>query len=551
MVIPPFYRPQFWRRFGKFIGLFCLCCLFIISCRSVQVPEASPAATTGSPAGSRITIGTTANARTLDPADAYESWAGNLLYNLGDRLYTYELGTTTLKPQLATALPQVSADGLTYTIPVRQGVVFHDGTAFNAAAMAFSLNRFMQNGGQPAFLLADTIADVQATGDYELTIKLKRPFAAFPAMLAFSGACAVSPKAYEIGANKFKPASFVGTGPYRLVRNGSDSLQLDAFDQYWGDRPINQGINVQRFSSPANLYNAFRTGAVDVAYQTLDLDQVRSLREGANASGWQVIEGRGDGIYYLTLNLKSKPLDQLAVRQALAALVDRPLLQERVFQGQVEPLYSLIPTSLDTYQPVFKNEYGDGNFAKAQAALAQAGYSKAQPLTVELWYRSNLTSNELVATTLKALVAQKLEGAMRLELKSVESATAYQNLDKGAYPLFILDWTPDFLDPDNYIQPFMACSQGSAMAGCQEGATKSQGSFYYSDRVNQLIEQERKEQNPAVRQKLFLELQTILAQDVPFIPLWQNKEYLFAQKGLQGVRLEATQKVPFATLQKS
>jgi len=155
-----------------------------------------------------------------------------------------------------------------------------------------------------------------------------------------------------------------------------------------------------------------------------------------------------------------------------------------------------------------------------------------------------------VATTLKALAKLKLDGWLQLDLKSVESATAYQNLDKGAYPMFILDWTPDFLDPDSYVQPFMDCTKGSVAAGCEAGSAKLQGSFYYSDRVNALILQERRETNPTQRQQIFTELQDILAAEVPFIPLWQNKEYLFVQKGVQGGRLEVTQKVPFWTLQK-
>ena len=162
-----------WRSLGKFLGLFSLCCFLAISCASRQAtqPTGSPAANR---TGDRIVLGTTAKVRTLDPADAYDIWAGNLLYNLGDRLYTYEPGTTNLKPQLATALPEVSADGLTYKIPLRQGVVFHDGTPFNAEAMAFSLRRFIENGGQPSFLLSDTVESVEATGANELTIQLKK-----------------------------------------------------------------------------------------------------------------------------------------------------------------------------------------------------------------------------------------------------------------------------------------------------------------------------------------------------------------------------------------
>lgn len=525
----------------RFWGLVCLCALLIIGCQR-SAPEQPTEA-------GRLVLGTTATIRTLDPADAYEIFSGNLLYNLGDRLYTYETGTTYLKPQLAKALPTISQDGLTYTIPLRQGVVFHDGTPFNAEAMAFSLNRFIQNGGAPAFLLADAIETIKATAADELTIRLKQPFVAFPSLLAFSGACAVSPKAYTIGEGSFQPESFVGTGPYKLTYYGNDSLQLTAFDQYWGSKPANQGINVQFFSSPANLFNAFRTGAVDVAYQTLALDQIRVLREQATTVGWQVVERSGSGIDYLTLNLKSPPLDRLEVRQAIAAVMNRPLLQERVFQGQIDPLYSLIPSLMPEQRPVFQ-QYGDNNAEKARALLQQAGYSPTNPLRVEFWYRSNLGNDQLAAMTLKASVKRQIGDLLQLELKSVESTTAYQNLDKGLYPMFLLDWTPDFFDADTYIQPFLECTKGSAQAGCEEGSSLLQGSFYYSDRANQLIADSRKETNPETRKRLFEQLQTIVAQEVPFIPLWQNKDYLFAQKGIQGASLEVTQKVPFWMLKK-
>jgi peptide/nickel transport system substrate-binding protein len=537
-----------WKHIGKVLGLLCLCGLFLIGCGRSGDQRGSPSPTT---AGSnRITLGTTAKIRTLDPADAYEIFAGNVLYNLGDRLYTYELGTTNLKPQLATELPKISSDGLVYTIPLRQGVVFHDGTPFNAKAMAFSLERFIKNGGRPAFLLADTIESIEPAGDNELTIRLKKPFTPFPSLLAFSGACAVSPKAYQVGSGKFQPTTFIGTGPYKLAQFGSDSVRLDAFNQYWGDKPANQGIDIRTFTSGANLFNAFRTKAVDVAYQSLDSNQTKTLKQGGERGNWQVIAGPGNVVSYLALNVKAQPLDNTAVRQAVAAMMNRPLLQQRVFQGQADPLYSLIPTVFDVNKPVFKDQYGDGNAAVIQALLSKAGYSPAKPLKLNLWYRSNVPSDAPVATTLKAFAQRELGGAVQIELSSVESATAYQNRSKGIYPIFLSDWYGDFFDPDGYIQPFLACAEGSVTAGCKEGGSQSQGSFYYSDRVNQLIDQERQEQNPAKRKQIFAEIQDILAEDVPFVPLWQNEDYAFAQQGINGVRLEPTQQFIFAPMKK-
>ena len=538
----------FSRKFlTKWIGLFCLFCLILVSCSSQQrISSSSPSSSDNG----RITIGTTLKLRTLDPADAYEVISGNILYNLGDRLYDYEIGTNQLIPKLATALPTLSSDGLTYTIPIRKGVLFHDQTPFDAAAMEFSIKRFIQNAGSPSSLLADTIDTVQATGDYELTIKLKKPFAAFPSLLAFSGITAVSPQFYEIGEGKFKPNEFVGTGPYKLKSLGIDVIRLDAFDQYWGEKPANRGVDIQRFSSSSNLFNAFRSSAVDIAYLSLNPDQISSLQKGAEAGNWQMISANGNTINYLLINVKSEPLNRIEVRQALAALINRSIINERVLQNQGEKLFSLIPTTFSDYKPTFYLKYGDGNIEKAKQLLTQAGYTPENPAIVELWYASNSSNKGFLGLTLKALADRDLGGLLKLQLNSVESTTAFKYLEEGIYPTFILDWYADFLDADNYIQPFLECSQGSVETGCVKGSSQYQGSFYYSDRMNQLIAQQRQEQNPEARKLIFQEIQELLAEDVPYIPLWQDKTYVFAQNGIDNIRLQLTQQLPFWTIKK-
>ncbi|NER36105.1 MAG: peptide ABC transporter substrate-binding protein [Oscillatoria sp. SIO1A7] len=528
----------------KWISLFLISCFLALSCGGTPTADLPPA----NRQSDRITIGTTGKVRTLDPADAYDLASGILLENMGDRLYRYQPGTDKLQPQLATELPTISSDALTYTIPLRQDVVFHDGTPFNAEAMAFSLRRFMENGGQPSFLLTKAVASVAVTSEYEITIQLKQPFAAFPKLLTFFGTCAVSPQYYGKDG-EFKPDSFAGTGPYKLAKLGTDSVKLDIFEEYWGEKPANKGVDIQRFSSAANLYNAFRTGLVDVAYDTLDPNQIRSLEELAPEKGWQAIATSGNFISYWLLNVKEPPLDNPKVRQALAAIVDRSLLIERVNSGQAEPLYSMIPTYFDAYQPVFQERYGDkGNPAKAKELLAEAGYSSANPLKLELWYPTDSPVRGLLASALKAIAQQQLDGMLELELNSVEFTTSTANRAKGVYQTFLMNWFADFFDPDNYTQPFLACSKGDPSTGCESGGSKSLGSFYYSDRANQLIDRQRKELNPEARNAIFGELQELLADEVPYIPLWQNKDYAFAQKGITGVTLNPSQLFPLAEI---
>lgn len=529
----------------SWLGLFCLCALLVIGCGRSGHQGKAPA-----DASQRIVLGTTAKIRTLDPADTYDVFAGNVLYNLGDRLYTYEPGTSILKPQLARELPQISADGLVYRIPLRQGVLFHDGTRFDAKAMVFSLERFIKNGGQPSSLLAGRVDTIKATADNELEIRLKKPFVAFPALLTFSGLCAVSPQAYQIGEGKFEPSSFVGTGPYKLIQFGTDSLRLAPFEQYWAAKPSNPGIDIQSFSSGANLFNAFRTGAVDIATQSLDSIQTQALIERQNQGKWQAISGPSNVITLLSVNLQQPPWNQLASRKALAAMFNRQVVKDRVFQGQADPLFSLIPSIFAVSEPVFEQRYGDGNPEQARALLTQAGYSPQNPLLINLWYRSNVSSDVLAAATFKAVIERDWGDTVTVALDSVESATAYQNLDKGVYPLFMLDWYGDFYDPDNYIEPFLSCEKGSPPSSCQAGGSYSWGSFFYSDRANQLIDQQRQETDPGKRQRMFNQLQQILGEQVPFIPLWQSKSYIFARQGVRGVKLEPTQQFAFWPIRK-
>jgi peptide/nickel transport system substrate-binding protein len=504
-----------------------------------------------------ISVGTTQKPRTLDPADAYELRSIALIRNLSDRLYTYDPGSTELKPQLATALPKVSADGLTYTIPLRTGIVFHDGTPFNAAAMVFSLERFIQNKGKPSFLLADRVDTIIATGTHEVTIKLKQPFAAFPSMLAFPGTCALSPKAYKIKAGEFEANIFVGTGPYTLAEYGTDRVKLVAFDRYWGQKPLNRGVNVQIFNNnSANLYNSFRTGAVDVAFQSLEPDQVKVLEAGAKAGNWQSIAIDGSVTSYLILNVLQKPLDNPLVRQAVAAMIDRPTINERILYGQGKPLYSIVPDTFAVSQPVFKNTYGDGNIPKVKQLLTQAGFSPQKPAIIEIWYPSGSASRRLTAGFLRAYAQQKLGGMLEFKPNTIESASFFKYASKNVYQSTLQDWYPDFLDPDNFVQPFLECpkvlinKQGVKQNGCGEGASQSQGSFYHSDRMNQLITDQGKESDPTKRKQIYAEIQTKLVEDVPLIPLWQTKDFVFAKKGMSGIKIDPLQNLLYAEMKK-
>ncbi|MGB3767485.1 MAG: ABC transporter substrate-binding protein [Phormidesmis sp.] len=541
-------RRGFLVRIGQYAGLFALCLTLAVSCRGGGGSQ--PAADLGT--GDRVSMGTTLSAGSLDPADAYETFPGILLYNLGDRLYTYTPGTTDLVPQLATELPTISADGITYTIPLRDDVTLHDGTPFTAEVMAFSMQRFIENGGRPADLLSSKVAEVSAASPTELVIKLKAPVASFTSLLTFSGITPVSPEAYEIGAGNFKPSVFIGSGPYKLSEYSSSVIRLDANENYWGEQPANDGIDIQIFTSAANLYNSFVSGGLDVAYQTLDPDQISKLEADAPGNNWTVIEAGATVVDYLSLNQKIAPFDNLDARKAVAAMVDRPLIVERAFKDQADPSYSLIPTSFsDVSEPVFEEAYGDGNYDEAKKYLTAAGFSESNPMAFEVWYPSSSTPRSIAAQTIKQSIEQNLPGLVNVTVNTAESATLFGNIADGVYPSVMLNWYADYFDPENFVQPFLSCENGSEATLCKAGESQSSGSFYYSDKANQLVAEQNAESDPDKRNAIFKQLQELMAADVPYIPLWQVKDYVFTTSAVSAVDIQPNQQLLLWQIEKA
>jgi peptide/nickel transport system substrate-binding protein len=545
------------RRFLAWFAIALITITALFSCTNGKIISSGNRLGISDRTDERIVLGTTSKIRTLDPADANEFFISNVFYNTLERLYTYKEGSNEIVPQLASAMPKVSEDGLIYTVPVRTGIKFHDRTNFNAYTMKFALERFMNSKGAPAYILTDVIEAISAPNEAELVFKLKQPLQFFPKFLAFTGAAAISPQVYKHIKNEktgkllFLPDKLVGTGPYQVTQFVEGSyLRLDSFPDYWGRKSANRGIDIQFFSSNANLLNAFKTGAVDVAFQTLTPTQVKSVETNAKQNGWTIASAQGATILYMVLNTQQAPLNDVRVRQALAAAIDRPLLESRIFFNQRAPLYSLIPSAFAESKPVFEQKYGNGNGKLSRQLLEAAGYSDDKPAQISIWYPPKYGGNgDLIASTLRASIQKNVGKILQIETERVENTVGYAFLDKGVYPAYLLDWVPDILDPDNYIKPFLECEEAEGDR-CKKGGSQFQGSFYNNPIMNDLIAKQRKESDSVKRSQILQNIQEILAQDVPFIPLWQNKEYAFAQKGVEGVKIEPNQQLPYWNISK-
>ena len=492
----------------------------------------------------RLVVASKNRVDTVDPAGGYTFGAMQLLSAIGDPLYAIN-ARGQLEPRLALAPPQVSADGLTARVELRQGVRFHDGTPFNAAAMVFTLERFLAIG-KLSYLLGDRVSGVRAVGPYTLELTLKRPFSALAELLSAVMLTPLSPSAYRNHRKSFLNDRFVGTGPYRLSFFTNQQQRLEPFAGYWGARAANGGIDLVSLSNSTALFGALQSGEVDVLLSTsLEIDQQAALRRSATAGKLQEGSGPALEIGYLTLLTDQPPLNDPRLRQAVAYSLDRATISRRVTLGLRPPLRDLVPPSLKGSDPTAWPSYSP---ARARALYRQAGYCQGKRLSLPLTFRSNIPADRMFALTWQAQLRQDLGDCVELEVTGMEATTAYRQLGEGAFPLILLEWMGDFPDADNYLVPLLGCEEARGER-CLKGASAASGSFWAKPGLQQELERSASLTGPA-RAAQLRRIQRQTAAANPYLPVWLVAPRAWAQRNVSQPRFDGSGRLLLQELNK-
>lgn len=470
-----------------------------------------------------LTVASAGKITSLDPAQASTFDVLQLLSALGDTLYRLN-AKGQLEPRLAAAHPTISDGGLTISIPLRNDVLFHDGTRFDAAAMAFSLQRFLRIGTLN-YVVGGRIAAIETPAPYVLRLRLTRPSSSLDGLLTSINLTPISPTAYSENKDTFLNKKFVGTGPYRLTSFQSQQQRLEPFADYWSTPSSNSGIDFINLSNSTALFGALRSGEVDVLLSnSLDEDQRRLLHQLASQGKLREGEGAPLEIGYITLLSNAPPLNKAILRKALAYSLNRKLISERVSYGMRKPLRSLIPPSLPGGEQEFWPSYAP---EKARELLKEAGYCKNKQLILPLTFRSNVPADKLLALTWQAQVAQDLADCLRINIDGVESTTVYRQLGEGAFQAVMLDWRGAYPDPEAYLVPLLSCEKAKGLI-CEAGEAAISGSFWTKPglenalrRSDQLRGHKRLQQIRAVERQA--------ADGAAYLPLWLVTPRAWAQ----------------------
>ncbi|MFQ5711387.1 MAG: ABC transporter substrate-binding protein [Candidatus Geothermarchaeales archaeon] len=461
----------------------------------------------------------------MDPAKAYDFFSWEVMWNYMEGLLKYKPGTTLLEPGLAESYT-VSPDGLAYTLKIREGLSFTDGTPLDASVVKYSLERVINLNLDPSWLVSEFVDKVDVVDTYTVKITLKDPVSFFPQLMASVPYFPVSPKAYP--ADKAVDST-VGIGPLKITNWIRDvEVDFEANPDYYGAPSKSKNVVIKFFGDATTMRLALQKGSIDVGWRTFRPIDISDFQADPNLN---VIAVPGPYIRYIVINTQfAPPLDNKAVRQALAYATDRKAIADEVFMGTVTPLYSMIPGGMWSHEDVFKDVYGETpNYAKTRELLATIGYNEGNKLPLELWYTpTHYGDTEAdVATVIKA--SWEASGVISVTVKSAEWSTYldYMRMVVGVAPIMLFGWYPDYLDPDDYTTPFL------------DSAVEYRLGSYYSDpEMDELLEAARTTINIEERTKLYKQVQDKLAEDVPHIPIFQGTLYAVTQKNVKGVVLD-------------
>ncbi|MCM1981886.1 ABC transporter substrate-binding protein [Lyngbya confervoides] len=484
--------------------------------------------------------------------DGNSIYAQRQLYNT---LLGTEAGRTDLVPELATNWTS-SEDGRTWTFTLREGLKFHDGTPCNAEAVVFNVQRWWDPEfdfgdrdqgnlyeiwpnlfggfkGDPASILAS----VQAPDPQTVVFQLTTAFAAFPAAISSGYFGIASPTAIRSARSSYgKPSGpAVGTGPFVLQdwRSG-DRLTLTKNQTYWQrDRPRAETLILRFVEDPAARLAQLRSGTLDF---TVDLtpDQRPEIEQDPQL---QSVVRPSLNVGYLALNPSYDPLSKPEVRRALAQSLNKSEIVQAFWGDLGQTDGHFIPPALGDFRAAEVSDY-PYDPAAARQALAQAGYPNGFDL--DLWYmpvsRPYFPNPKPIAEALAAELSQ-IGIRVKLQTKDWGSYLADRNRAPG-FQAFMLGWTADYADPDNFLYAHFG-----------PGSTQDLGG-YQNSQLFTWLNQARSTPDPARRQQLYQNIDQLLFTEALRIPIVHSQPLLAQRSRLRGWQPSPLGSEDFAAVEK-
>lgn len=466
------------------------------------------------------------DAVTLDAADSTDSPSATVISHISETLF--ELTPEgTIEPLLAESY-EVSADGTVWTLRLRQGVTFHDGTPFNAEAVKFNIDRFLDpaNAFQFRFLL-NRVASVEVVDEYTVRFNLSTPFAPFLAHLTHSSVAMQSPTAIERFGEAYRDNP-VGTGPFRFVSwEKGQRIDLATYENYWGEKPGIDGVRFLAVPEGTTRMALVETGEAHVAVR-VPVQDVERLNANPNITVDNTSSVRTIYIYF---NHTLEPFTDVRVRRAINHAVDKELIAEFLLGGAVRPSDAPISPGIFGYTPVGFYEYDP---ELARELLAEAGFPNG--FTTKLYSPSGRYLQDIQIS--EAVQSQLAEVGIIAEIETLEWAAYLEKTREPAgvndVPMAMLGWGTVTGDADYGLFALFHTSE-HVPAG-------SNRSFYSNPLVDALLDEGRTNPDPAVREQIYADAMQIIWDDAAWLFLHSETQLTAIRNEVQGFVVHPTER---------
>ncbi|MEZ2131187.1 MULTISPECIES: ABC transporter substrate-binding protein [unclassified Sinorhizobium] len=468
-----------------------------------------------------LTVMQTETPRSMDPGDQTATYTAAVLDPMYEGLIA-RAPDLSLKPALATEWSSDDA-GLVWTFKLRPGVKFHDGTPFDADAVATNFARHLdtKRGLAASGRLRSFLESVTAVDPMTVQFKLKKPYPAFLALLTTGPCLMVSPAADAAGTIGSKA---VGTGPYKLAEYKSGEYVLEAKNpDYWGGAP--KGADEIKWtwtSEPSVMNMALQTGDADVV-NPLPAAFARQLQANPDM---KVNTSDGSAVFWVSLNTKLKPLDDVRVRQALNYATDRDGLVRAIMQGFATPANSpLAPVTPGYDKSLVPYSY---DIEKAKKLLADAGYPNG--------FEMSTIVQEPEARIGELLQAMWTKIGVKLDVRRMESgvwskAAFADPAGKQADNIgsVIASWSSGVNGADLQFRPLYH-SASSSPAGANLG-------FFNDPKLDALIDKAASTLDETARNAIYVDAQKEVNEQAPHVLLYTTQDLYATRAGVNGVWL--------------
>ncbi|MEV6108139.1 ABC transporter substrate-binding protein [Streptomyces sp. NPDC051940] len=485
----------------------------------------------GGGSGDPVVMGMSDNVTSLDPASGYDVGSWLVFNNVFQSLISFPRGGTVPQPEAAKECGFKDEASKLYVCELQDGLKFSNGNKLTSEDVKYSFERTVKinDANGPGFFF-DSIDKIETPDDLKITFRLKYSDATFPLKIASGAGSIVDHTEYP--ADKLRSGdSAVGSGPYKLDKYVKDKEAVFSPNSgYKGPAELkNSGMTLKLFQNDTGkLGEALEDGDIDLAYRGLDAKNIADLekKQLTGDQALRVVEGTSAEVQHLVFNMNDPVAGKLAVRKAVAYSIDRTALVRDVYRRTAEPLYSIIPSGIVGHNTAFYDTYGDKpDVAKAQEALRAAGITEKVPVklyaTPERYGPGTVPGFELLAKQLNST------GLFDAEVVNVEDADEYQKgMEDGRYGFYVKGWVPDYPDPDNFTLPFFG--KGNVVYN----------NFPAGRITDDLLPQTAAEANRNATVRQFEQVQNLVAEELPMLPLWQGKQYAVAKEnmlGLEGV----------------